>query len=273
MDSSALCEWTQIKINYPSYHGNTTQCLPRGLPWSKDHTLHHHFTLPPKKRLSATLLDIVSQANRVWTFIQAFITTILCQAPHWQQEDTACPLQELTNYWGKRKRHSKIVRHQDIRQRKSAQPPWGTEQRHVTQSRGVRASHMDVDLPWENKLESVRADGGQRKRKMRVYPQQREGPQQRCKMRDDRELPEIPSTPCWNINTPQKDHGVAKSRTRLSNFTFTFHFHALEKEMATHSSVLAWRIPGTEEPSGLPSMGLHRVGYDWSDLAAAAADS
>ena len=57
-------------------------------------------------------------------------------------------------------------------------------------------------------------------------------------------------------------HGVAKSRTRLSNFTFTFHFHALEKEMATHSSVLAWRIPGMVEPSGLPSMGLHRVGHD-----------
>ena len=57
-------------------------------------------------------------------------------------------------------------------------------------------------------------------------------------------------------------HGVAKSRTRLSNFTFTFHFHALEKEMTTHSSVLAWRIPGTGEPDGLPSMGLHRVGHD-----------
>ena len=52
------------------------------------------------------------------------------------------------------------------------------------------------------------------------------------------------------------------SRTRLSDFTFTFHFHALEKEMATHSSVLAWRIPGTEEPGGLPSMGSHRVGHD-----------
>ena len=51
-------------------------------------------------------------------------------------------------------------------------------------------------------------------------------------------------------------HGVAKSRTRLSDFTFTFHFHALEKEMATHSSVLAWRIPGTGKPGGLPSMGL-----------------
>ena len=57
-------------------------------------------------------------------------------------------------------------------------------------------------------------------------------------------------------------HGVAKSRTRLSDFTFPFHFHALEKEMATQSSVLAWRIPGTEEPAGLPSMGSHRVGHD-----------
>ena len=66
-------------------------------------------------------------------------------------------------------------------------------------------------------------------------------------------------------------HGVAKSRIRLSDFTFTFHFHALEKEMATHSSVLAWRIPGTWEPGGLLSMGSHRVGHDWSDLAAAAA--
>ena len=66
-------------------------------------------------------------------------------------------------------------------------------------------------------------------------------------------------------------HGVAKSQARLRDFTFTFHFHALEKEMAIHSSVLAWRIPGTEEPSWLPSMGSHRVGHDWSDLAAAAA--
>jgi len=71
---------------------------------------------------------------------------------------------------------------------------------------------------------------------------------------------------------PGKSHGlrslvgcsllVTKSRTRLSDFTFTFHFHALEKEMGTHSSVLAWRIPGTAEPGGLPSMGLHRVGHD-----------
>ena len=57
-------------------------------------------------------------------------------------------------------------------------------------------------------------------------------------------------------------HGVTKSQTGLSDFTFTFHFHALEKEMATHSSVLAWRIPGTGEPGGLPSMGSHRVGHD-----------
>ena len=62
--------------------------------------------------------------------------------------------------------------------------------------------------------------------------------------------------------------GVAKNQTRLSGFTLTFHFHALEREMATHSTVLAWRIPGTEEPGGLPSMGSHRVGHDWRDLAA-----
>ena len=64
-------------------------------------------------------------------------------------------------------------------------------------------------------------------------------------------------------------HGVDKSQIRLSDFTFTFHFHALEKEMATHSSVLAWRVPGTGEPGGLLSTGSHRVGHDWSDLAAA----
>ena len=57
-------------------------------------------------------------------------------------------------------------------------------------------------------------------------------------------------------------HGVAEGRTQLSDFTFTFHFHALKKEMAAHSSVLAWRIPGTGEPGGLPSMGSHRVGHD-----------
>ena len=57
-------------------------------------------------------------------------------------------------------------------------------------------------------------------------------------------------------------NGVAEDQTRLRAFTFTFHFHALEKEMATHSSILVWRIPGTEEPGGLPSMGSHRVGHD-----------
>ena len=67
--------------------------------------------------------------------------------------------------------------------------------------------------------------------------------------------------------------GVARSRTRLRDFTFTFHIPALDKEMATHSSVLALRIPGTGEPGGLPSMGSHRVRHDWSDSAAAAADS
>ena len=65
-------------------------------------------------------------------------------------------------------------------------------------------------------------------------------------------------------------HGVAEGWTWLSDFTFTFHFHALEKEMTTHSSVLAWRIPETGEPGGLLSMGSHRVRHDWSDLTAAA---
>ena len=66
---------------------------------------------------------------------------------------------------------------------------------------------------------------------------------------------------------------VVKSQTWLSDFIFTFHLHALEKEMATHSSVLTWKIPGMGEPGGLPCMGSHRVGHDWSDLAAAAAES
>ena len=75
------------------------------------------------------------------------------------------------------------------------------------------------------------------------------------------------STLAWRIPWMEEPgrlpvHGVAGSRTRLSNFTFPFHFHALEKETATHSSVLAWRIPGTGEPGGLPSMGSHRVGHD-----------
>ena len=64
-------------------------------------------------------------------------------------------------------------------------------------------------------------------------------------------------------------HGVAKSWTQLSDFTFTFHFPALEKEMATHSIVLAGRIPGKGEPGGLPSMGSHRVRHNWSNLAVA----
>ena len=80
------------------------------------------------------------------------------------------------------------------------------------------------------------------------------------------------STPAWKIPWTEEpgwlqSMGVTKSRIRLSDFTFTFHFHALEKEMASHSSVLAWSIPGTGEPGGLPSMGSHRVGHDWSDLA------
>ena len=76
------------------------------------------------------------------------------------------------------------------------------------------------------------------------------------------------STLAWKIPLMEEPgglhavHGVAKSRTRLSDFTFTFHFHAWEKEMATRSSVLAWRIPGTGKPGGLPSMGSHSVGHD-----------
>ena len=74
------------------------------------------------------------------------------------------------------------------------------------------------------------------------------------------------STLAWKIPWMEEPgravHGVAEGRTRLSNFTFTFHFHALEKEMATHSSVLAWRIPGMGNPGGLLSMGSHRAGHD-----------
>ena len=81
------------------------------------------------------------------------------------------------------------------------------------------------------------------------------------------------STLAWKIPWTEEPGRLQTmgSWSRLSDFTFTFHFHALEKEMATHSSVLAWRIPGTGEPGGLLSMGSHRVGHDWSDLAAAAA--
>ena len=82
------------------------------------------------------------------------------------------------------------------------------------------------------------------------------------------------STLAWKIPWMEEPNRLRSmgslSQTRLSNFTFTFHFHALEEEMAPHSSVLAWRIPGMGEPGGLPSMGSHRVGHDWSDLAAAA---
>ena len=82
------------------------------------------------------------------------------------------------------------------------------------------------------------------------------------------------STLAWKIPWMEEPGRLqsmgSQSQTWLSDFTFTFHFHALEKEMATHSSVLAWRIPGTGEPGWLLSMGLHRVGHDWSDLVAAA---
>ena len=72
------------------------------------------------------------------------------------------------------------------------------------------------------------------------------------------------STLAWEIPWTEEAtvHGVMKNQTRLSDFTFTFHFHALEKEMATHSSIVAWRIPGTGEPGGLLSMGSHKAGHD-----------
>ena len=74
------------------------------------------------------------------------------------------------------------------------------------------------------------------------------------------------STPAWKIPWMEEPGGLqsmgSKNQTRPNDFTFTFHFHALEKEMATHSSVLAWRIPGMGEPGGLPSLGWHRVGHD-----------
>ena len=85
------------------------------------------------------------------------------------------------------------------------------------------------------------------------------------------------TTLAWKIPWTEESGGLQSMGskrvgwTRLRDFTFTFHFHALEEEMATHSSVLAWRIPGSGEPGGLSSLGSHRVGHDWSDLAAAAA--
>ena len=84
------------------------------------------------------------------------------------------------------------------------------------------------------------------------------------------------STLAWKIpwtEEPGRLQSMGSLSRRLSDFTFTFHFHTLEKEMATHSSVLAWRIPGKVEPDGLSSSELHRVGHDWSNLAAAAAAS
>ena len=78
------------------------------------------------------------------------------------------------------------------------------------------------------------------------------------------------STLAWKIPWMEEPGRLQYMGSRLSDFTFTFHFHAMEKEMATHSSILAWRIPGMGEPGGLPSMGSHRVGHDWSNLAAAA---
>ena len=95
-----------------------------------------------------------------------------------------------------------------------------------------------------------------------------------CVMTVKKAMASHSSTLAWKIPWMEEPGRLQStgslSRTRLSDFTFTFHFHALEKEMATHSSILAWRIPGTGEPGGLPSTGSHRVGHDWSDLAAAA---
>jgi len=96
----------------------------------------------------------------------------------------------------------------------------------------------------------------------------------RCPSAKGLVLAKIPKSSFRECSCPPTGEGNGtplQSRTRLSDFTFTFHLHALEKEMATHSSVLAWRIPGTGEPGGLLSLGSHRVGHDWSDLAAAAA--
>ena len=91
----------------------------------------------------------------------------------------------------------------------------------------------------------------------------------------EKEMATHSSTLAWRIPWMEESGWLQSmgslSRTRLSNFTFTFHFHTLEKAMATYSSVLAWRIPGTGKPGGLPSMGSYRVGHKWSDLAAAAA--
>ena len=107
------------------------------------------------------------------------------------------------------------------------------------------------------------------------FPSCSAGKESACDAGAEKAMAPHSSTLAWEIPwTEGPDrlavHGVIKSRTWVNDFTFTFHFHSLEKEMATHSSVPAWRIPGTGEPGGLLSMGLCRVGHDWSDLAAAA---
>ena len=99
----------------------------------------------------------------------------------------------------------------------------------------------------------------------------------RCHPITEKAMAPHSSTLAWKIPWTEETGGLQSmgslSWTWLSNFTFNFHFHPLEKEMASHSSVLAWRIPGTGEPSRLPSMGSHRVGHNWSNLAAAAIQS
>ena len=113
---------------------------------------------------------------------------------------------------------------------------------------------------------------------MMDFPGGSDGKESACSAGDPGSIPELRGSPGEGKGNPSQYsclekpmdreawramvHGVAKSRTRLSYFTLTFHFHALEKEMATHSNILAWRIPGTGEPGGLPSMGSHRVGHD-----------
>ena len=92
----------------------------------------------------------------------------------------------------------------------------------------------------------------------------------RARLHTEKAMAPHSSTLAWKTPWMQEPGRLQSIRTRLSDFPFTFHFHALEKAMATHSSVLAWPIPGTGEPGGLLSMGSHRVGHDWSDLAAAA---
>ena len=83
-----------------------------------------------------------------------------------------------------------------------------------------------------------------------------------CSAYPEKAMASHSSTLAWKLPWTEEPCRLTKSQTRLSDFTFTFHFHALEKEMAPHLSVLAWRIPGTVEPSGLPSVGSHRVGHD-----------